>query len=52
MDERKLKEFEETCNESIRLLEEIWKVIETKEIKNTQFVINWLDKINELSVRN
>ena len=34
------------------LLEEIWKMIEKAEMQNEQFVLDWLDSINEISVRN
>lgn len=40
------------CGASIHLLEEIWKMIEKAEMQNEQFVLDWLDKINEISVRN
>lgn len=40
------------CQTSIHVLEEVWKMIEKAEMKNEQFVLNWLDKINEISVRN
>lgn len=40
------------CRASIHVLEEIWTMIEKAEMTNEQFVLDWLDKINEISVRN
>lgn len=40
------------CRASIHILEEIWTMIEKEEMYNEQFVLDWLDKINEISVRN
>lgn len=40
------------CNASIKMLNELWRVIEKEEMYNEQFVLDWLDKINEISVRN
>lgn len=40
------------CQESVHVLNELWKMIEKAEMKDEQFVLDWLDKINEISVRN
>lgn len=37
---------------SIIMLENIWKDIQANNLQNTQFVLNWLDSINEISIRN
>ena len=40
------------CQASIHVLEELWRMIEKEGMKNEQFVLDWLDKINEISIRN
>lgn len=40
------------CQASILMLEELWKAIEEAGMQNEQFVLNFLDKINEISIRN
>lgn len=40
------------CQASVHLLNELWRMIEKAEMTNEQFVLDWLDKINEISVRN
>lgn len=40
------------CQASIQLLERLWKMIENEKMQNEQFTLDWLDKINEISVRN
>ena len=40
------------CKSSIYLLEELWKMIEKEKIKNEQFVLDWLDSLNKISIRN
>lgn len=40
------------CQASIHVLEEIWTMINRANMKDEQFVLDWLDKINEISVRN
>lgn len=40
------------CKMSIIMLENIWKDIQANNLQNTQFVLNWLDSINEISIRN
>lgn len=42
----------EKLNQSILLLNEIWKEIKDEGIENSQEVLDWLDSINEISVRN
>lgn len=39
------------CQLSIRMLEELMSQIEKAKLQNEQFVLDWLDKINELSVK-
>lgn len=40
------------CQLSIRMLENIWKDITTNNLQNDQFCLDWLDAINEISIRN
>lgn len=40
------------CKMSILMLEDIWKAIETNNLQDSQMCLSWLDKINEISVRN
>lgn len=40
------------CNASIHMLNELWRMIEKEEMYNEQFVLDWLDKLNEISIRN
>ena len=40
------------CKMSILILENIWGDINTNNLQNSQFVLDWLDKLNEISVRN
>lgn len=40
------------CRASVQLLDELWKMVEKQEMQNEQFVLDWLDKINEISIRN
>lgn len=39
------------CQISVGMLEELMKQIEKEGLQNEQFVLDWLDKINEMSVR-
>lgn len=39
------------CQVSVSMLEELMKQIEEHDLQNEQFVLDWLDKINELSVK-
>lgn len=39
------------CQLSIGMLEALMKQIEQAQLQNEQFVLDWLDKINEISVR-
>lgn len=40
------------CQMSILMLEGIWNEIEELGLKDEQMVLDWLDHINEISVRN
>ena len=40
------------CQMSILMLENIWKDIASHNLQNSQFVLDWLDTINEISIRN
>ena len=40
------------CQASINILEEIWTMIEKAGMQHEQLVLDWLDKINEISIRN
>lgn len=40
------------CKLSIVMLENIWKDIESLGLKNEQVVLDWLDQINAISIRN
>lgn len=37
---------------SIIILENIWNDIVENKLQDSQMVLNWLDKINEMSIRN
>ena len=39
------------CQVSVSMLEELMGQIEKHDLQNEQFVLDWLDKINELSVK-
>ena len=39
------------CQLSIGMLEELMSQIERAKLQNEQFVLDWLDNINELSVK-
>ena len=40
------------CKMSILMLEDIWKAIVTNNLQDSQMCLNWLDKLNEISIRN
>lgn len=40
------------CKSSILMLEYLWKDIVENNLQDSQFVLNWLDSINEISIRN
>lgn len=40
------------CKMSIFMLEDLWTQITKAEMQNEQFVLDWLDSINEISIRN
>ena len=39
------------CQVSVSMLEELMRQIEKHDLQNEQCVLDWLDKINELSVK-
>ena len=39
------------CQISIKMLNGLMEQIEEAKLQNEQFVLDWLDKINELSVK-
>lgn len=45
-------ELKETCDKIIQLLEQVWNIIKKEELENTQEVLDFLDKLNEYSIRN
>lgn len=46
------EELKQKLYDSINQLESIWMEIEKKNLQNDQTVINWLDHIIEISIRN
>lgn len=44
--------LKEQMNKSIEMLNEIWDYITEHGLANSQDCLNWLDKINEISIRN
>ena len=46
------EEFKQKLDDSINQLESIWMEIEEKNLQNDQTVINCLDHINGISIRN
>ena len=40
------------CQLSIISLNELWRQLEKAELTNEQFVLDWLDELNEISIRN
>lgn len=47
------EELKQKLYDSINQLESIWMEIEKKKnLQNDQTVINWLDHINKISIRN
>lgn len=40
------------CKMSILMLEGIWKDIVENNLQDSQFCLDWLDSINEISIRN
>ena len=39
------------CQVSIEMLEELMRQIEQHKLQDEQFVLDWLDKMNEISVK-
>lgn len=48
----KISELESKCNLSILFLEAIWEDLKESNLTNKQFCLDWLDKLNEISIRN
>lgn len=48
----KKNELYNMCKFSISMLEELWRLIKKENMQDEQFVLSWLDTINEISVRN
>ena len=46
------EELKQKLYDSINQLESIWMEIEKENLQNDQTVINWLDHINGISIRN
>ena len=44
--------IEDLCAASINELEALWKIILENGLQNEQYVLDFLDKLNEISVRN
>lgn len=44
--------LENRLKQSLSLLEETWKEITSTNQQDSQEVLDWLDKINEISIRN
>lgn len=40
------------CKMSIIMLESIWKDINENNLQDSQMCLDWLDSINEISIRN
>lgn len=47
-----MKMLEDLMDESVKLLDEIWTYIKENDLENNQKVLDWLDIINEISIRN
>ena len=47
-----MKMLEDLMDESVKLLDEIWTYIKENDFENNQKVLDWLDTINEISIRN
>lgn len=43
--------LEKTLKQSIEVIEDIYKQLEDDNLLNDQRVLDWLDKLNEISVR-
>lgn len=44
--------MEELCNDAIQSVELLYKTAEEENKLNDQYFLNFLDKLNEISVRN
>ena len=47
-----MKMLEDLMDESVKLLDQIWTYIKENDLHNNQKVLDWLDTINEISIRN
>lgn len=52
LDELKRKWVTNRMNKSLKDLNEIWNMIKDNNLENSQEVLDWLDNLNEISVRN
>ena len=43
--------LKEQCLLTIKSIEDLYKLLKEKKLLNEQFVLDWLDKLNEISVR-
>lgn len=44
--------LQKRLDSSIKELEDIWSYISSEDLQDSQEVLDWLDKINEISIRN
>jgi len=44
--------FEQVLNGELTYLNGLWDLIKRNNLENEQFVLDWLDKLNEISVKN
>jgi hypothetical protein len=44
--------LKDLCDASIVVLEDLWERLKEANELNEQYVLDWLDKINEISIRN
>ncbi len=52
LDELQRKWVTNRMNKSLKDLNEIWNMIKDYKLENSQEVLDWLDNLNEISVRN
>ena len=52
MNETELRYLHEEMDRIIRNIEHTCKLIDNYQLNNSQEYLNWLDRLNELSVRN
>lgn len=46
-----MKNIDNLLDSSVQLIEELFNTLKENNLLNDQRVLNWLDKINEISVR-